>query len=130
MRLLAKGPLRLLLLRKKSPKGRLLRNALHQRGRPTQRKSPERLLKRNEYKRATSWLCYWPLADISLTSINVRFRRKVDMFDEKTDIRLAPITDIVVSSRQIRKKERHVMRVNAKRYAGMLASAPWARVPR
>src|SRR5262245_47042895 len=81
MRLLAKGPLRLLLLRKRSPKGWLLRNAPHQRGRPTQRKSPARLLKRNEYKRATSWpVCYRPLADISLTSTNVRFRTRFMYF--------------------------------------------------
>src|SRR5262249_19091650 len=54
MRLLAKAPLRLPLLGKRSRKGWLLRNALHQRRRSTQRKSPARLLKRNEYKRATS----------------------------------------------------------------------------
>src|ERR1017187_4807972 len=38
--------------RKRSRKEWLLRNALHQRRRPTQRKRPARLLKRNEFKRA------------------------------------------------------------------------------
>jgi hypothetical protein len=37
--------------RKRSRKGWLLRNALHQRRRPRKRKRPARLLKRNEYER-------------------------------------------------------------------------------
>src|SRR5262245_7377841 len=45
MRLLAKAPLRLRLQRKRSRKGRLLPNSLHQRRRP--RKSLARLIKRN-----------------------------------------------------------------------------------
>jgi hypothetical protein len=82
--LAGKGPLRLLVLRKRSPKGWLLRNALHQRGRPTQRKSPPRLLKRNEYKRATSWpVRYWPKADIYGCTAHVRFWGSSGQFQEE-----------------------------------------------
>src|SRR5450759_179871 len=64
--------------RKRSRKEWLLRNALHQRRRPTQRKRPERLLKRNEFKRArrADGFCL-PLFPIALDAVRHLVTRRI-----------------------------------------------------
>ena len=75
MRLLAKGRLRLRLQRKRSRKGWLLRNALHQRRRPRKRKRPARLLKRNEYEREMCNVRVATVMDAHASSLRRGIRR-------------------------------------------------------